>query len=59
MKTDYTTFYIVRHGESEGNVSKILQGQMDFPLTKTGEQQAQKRAHDLKRVTFDAVFHQI
>ncbi len=56
MKIDYTTFYIVRHGESEGNVSKILQGQMDFPLTKTGEHQAKKRAYNLKNVSFDAVF---
>jgi len=56
MKTNHTTFYIVRHGESEGNVNKILQGQMDFPLTKAGENQAKKRAHDLKDVTFDAVF---
>ncbi len=56
MKRNYTTFYIVRHGESEGNVNKILQGQMDFPLTKAGESQAKKRAHDLKTVNFDAAF---
>lgn len=51
-----TTFYIVRHGESEGNVQKILQGQMDFPLTKNGEGQARKRARELKQVKFDLAF---
>lgn len=56
MKPNYTTFYIVRHGESEGNVNKILQGQMDFPLTKTGENQAKKRALELKSIKFDAAF---
>lgn len=56
MKTKYTTFYIVRHGESEGNVNKILQGQMDFPLTKTGEGQAKKRAQELRAIRFDAAF---
>lgn len=56
MKAIYTTFYIVRHGESEGNVKKILQGQMDFPLSKEGENQAKKRAQDLRNVAFDAAF---
>lgn len=56
MKTNHTIFYIVRHGESEGNVNNTLQGQMDFPLTAAGEDQAKKRAHDLKHVKFDAAF---
>ncbi|WP_059105810.1 histidine phosphatase family protein [Shouchella shacheensis] len=32
--------YIVRHGESEGNRSKKIQGTMDFPLTDLGHEQA-------------------
>lgn len=31
---------LLRHGESEGNVAGLLQGQSDYPLTKTGTQQA-------------------
>lgn len=56
MKTKYTTFYIVRHGESEGNVNKILQGQMDFPLTPKGESQARRRGRELRHVKFDLAF---
>ncbi|MFN8584602.1 MAG: histidine phosphatase family protein [Dehalococcoidia bacterium] len=35
------TVIYVRHGESEGNVQRIIQGQMDFPLTAAGEVQAE------------------
>lgn len=33
---------LLRHGESEGNLAGVLQGQSDFPLTKLGEQQASR-----------------
>lgn len=56
MKRKSTIFYILRHGESEGNIQKILQGQMDFPLSKTGEKQARERAKELRKVKFDAAF---
>lgn len=32
---------LLRHGESEGNISGILQGQSDYPLTPLGIEQAQ------------------
>jgi broad specificity phosphatase PhoE len=32
--------YLIRHGESEGNVRRIFQGKLDMPLTALGEQQA-------------------
>ncbi|MBP9691312.1 histidine phosphatase family protein [Candidatus Woesebacteria bacterium] len=53
---NFTTFYIVRHGESEGNVQKILQGHLDFPLSEEGERQAKRRAQELRQVSFDLVF---
>jgi len=56
LNNHLTTFYIVRHGQSEGNVQKILQGHMDFPLSKEGEKQAQRRAQELKHVRFDLAF---
>lgn len=31
---------LLRHGESEGNLQGVLQGQSDFPLTELGETQA-------------------
>ncbi|MGE0227410.1 MAG: histidine phosphatase family protein [Dehalococcoidia bacterium] len=35
------TVVYVRHGESEGNVQRIIQGWLDFPLTPRGEAQAE------------------
>jgi broad specificity phosphatase PhoE len=52
----YTTFYIVRHGETEWNVKKLLQGQGDSPLTTTGITQASLLGKKLQHIHFDAVF---
>lgn len=56
QKNDYCTIYIVRHGQTEWNVERRLQGHGDSPLTELGI----KQAHDLKEllgnVHFDAVF---
>ncbi len=51
-----TTFYIVRHGETESNVRKIIQGQSDSPLTKKGIEEIKRVAKKLKRINFDYVF---
>ena len=36
--------HIIRHAESEANTKDILAGQLDFPLSKKGEQDAKKIA---------------
>lgn len=41
-------FLIIRHGESEGNAAKILQGRGEYPLSETGRSQAAARAEALK-----------
>lgn len=50
------TLYIVRHGQTDWNISKTIQGQLDIPLNLTGE----KEAHDLRvalnSIHFDAFF---
>lgn len=51
-----TTFYIVRHGQTEWNVQKRLQGQKDSPLTELGIQQAHDVRGLLKDVKFDAIY---
>lgn len=51
-----TTFYIVRHGETDWNVNKIIQGQSDIPLNTNGEIQAKNIANVLKKIKFDIVF---
>ena len=40
--------YLVRHGQSEGNVLKTFHGQTDYPLTQTGREQAKLAAEKLR-----------
>lgn len=44
--------YLVRHGQSEGNVARTFHGQTDYPLTPRGWEQAREAAEKLKRVVF-------
>ncbi len=48
---------LLRHGESEGNTSGVLQGQSDYPLTTLGFEQAQRLALYWKanQVKFDLI----
>lgn len=50
------TLYIVRHGQTEWNVKRLMQGHGDSPLTPDGIAQAKKRGNDLAHIHFDAVF---
>jgi broad specificity phosphatase PhoE len=50
-----TTFYFVRHGESEGNAARIFTGQTDSPLTKRGREQAVAVARELAGVKVDRI----
>jgi broad specificity phosphatase PhoE len=50
-----TTFYFVRHGESEGNAARIFTGQRDSPLTRRGRTQAAAVADELSKVKFDRI----
>ena len=44
--------YLVRHGQSEGNVKRYFHGQTDYPLTDHGREQAKEVAEKLKDVAF-------
>lgn len=44
-----TTFLLVRHGETDWNMAKKIQGQTDIPLNLTGMKQAQFTAEVLKK----------
>lgn len=48
---------LLRHGESEGNVARVMQGKMDLPLTDIGYQQAHALAQRWKSqgVVFDHI----
>lgn len=54
--SSYCTFYIVRHGQTEWNVKRILQGHRDSPLTSDGVAEAKKLARLFKNITFAEVF---
>lgn len=56
MKNTYCTIYLVRHGETEWNVKKLIQGQKDIPLNEKGKKQAGKLAEKLKKIKFDAIY---
>lgn len=51
-----TTFYIVRHGQAEGNQKGLLQGHNDTALTPVGEAQAQEVTKNLEHIHFDEIF---
>ena len=46
----------VRHGQTEGNVSQIIQSRTDGKLSELGIQQAKVTADRLKDQTFDAIY---
>ena len=50
-----TTFFFVRHGESEANASHRFSGRSDSPLTERGRQQAAAVADALAEVPFDRI----
>jgi probable phosphoglycerate mutase len=52
-----TRFYFVRHGETEYNRQRIVQGRgIDSVLNPTGQEQAQALADRLASVSFDAIY---
>lgn len=44
--------YLVRHGQSEGNVKQYFHGQTDYPLTELGQKQAREVAEKLRDTPF-------
>lgn len=49
------TFYILRHGQSEGNATMTFQGRLDYPLDATGVAQAKAAAAWFEDKKIDAV----
>ena len=52
-----TRLILVRHGETEGNVSQVWHGSLDAPLTPRGEQQVAATAARLARLMDDLPAH--
>jgi uncharacterized phosphatase len=51
-----TSLYLVRHGETDWNSQRRIQGNTDIPLNDTGRRQASTTAHLLARREWDAIF---
>lgn len=49
-----TTFYIVRHGQTDWNLERKMQGQTDIPLNATGKKEAIELALKLQDIPFIA-----
>ena len=50
-----TTFYLARHGQTEWNVERRIQGQLDSFLTSEGEQQASQLAAQCSKLNITQV----
>lgn len=48
--------YVVRHGQTEWNVLKKMQGSADIPLNEYGKEQAQETKAILENISFDIIF---
>lgn len=48
--------YLIRHGETDANKSKSIQGGMDIPLNDKGMEQAQKLADYFNNIPLDAIY---
>jgi uncharacterized phosphatase len=51
-----TSLYLVRHGETDWNAQRRIQGNTDVPLNDTGRQQANTTARLLARREWDGIF---
>lgn len=53
---EVTRFFFIRHGQTEHNVKKILQGHLNTSLNETGRDQASKMARALSGFPMDRVY---
>ena len=51
-----TTLYLIRHGESLGNLEKIFLGHTDWDLTDKGRKQAEFAAGYFENIKVDAIY---
>ena len=48
--------YLIRHGQTELNCRRVIQGRSDYPLNENGIAQAREAAKKLNGIAFDAVY---
>lgn len=52
----FATLYLVRHGETDWNAEKRIQGRIDRPLNEVGKQQAHEVGQKLAHVRASAIY---
>jgi 2,3-bisphosphoglycerate-dependent phosphoglycerate mutase len=55
-KRDGYEIYLIRHGQTDWNVVRRVQGQQDVPLNEAGKQQAEHLRAKLRNIPFAVVF---
>ena len=48
--------YVTRHGQTELNAKKLMQGRSDNPLNDTGREQARAAREKIGNIKFDALY---
>ena len=56
MAAQTCTLFLVRHGQTQWNVDKIIQGHTNIPLNQEGEKQAHEQRINLKNIDFSKVY---
>jgi len=54
-----TRIYLIRHGQSEGNLKGYFQGSRDVPLSDLGRKQAEKLGERCSSLKLDAVYSSV
>jgi probable phosphoglycerate mutase len=55
-KASRTRFCLIRHGETDWNLERRIQGQLDIPLNRRGREQARQLAAHLTGQAFDVLY---
>lgn len=56
MDSENINVYVLRHGQSQANLKRLVCGQTDFPLTDLGREQAARVCNKLAKLKFDRVY---
>jgi broad specificity phosphatase PhoE len=56
MTAQTCTLYLVRHGQTQWNVDRIIQGHSNIPLNEEGKRQTHEQRENLKHIAFSKVY---
>ncbi|HUD44086.1 MAG TPA: histidine phosphatase family protein [Patescibacteria group bacterium] len=56
MKNNVCTIYLVRHGRTDWNDKKLVQGHTNIPLNLEGQTTAQELAKEFRDIKFDKIY---